>query len=710
MKKWICILLAIVGHAHAASFKIYEAGYSYHTDTNVRVENVTDVVRRQGVYFEHNIYIEFAYDFQSWFFKNYNELELSWTFSMPENVIMHQLFYWQGDSVFQADVMDRWTAEQMFNEKSSPLREPALLTMSSPTYHGEVRFQLRLFPIVRSKSQRILIRYLVPAVATSGKLRTWLPISQLTTPQGDGTEELEIIYRYKESLGAAPELIGHQQVEFEQYGSDYAWVTTRPIAYGEFLELVVPSPISGDAYLTTYTSNDSTYYELAVYPPPLQATNRNRKMLILVDYNTLNTDGVSSDLLLTSLKETLLRSFTEQDSIAVLSTFDRVVQPHGGYLPCTDDNLDDIMSVLFGELFLPLSLSQDLLNAAARFLRDYGTAELLWLTNRNDLVGREEDAHEYALDIINIFPPGTTIHMIDLENKRGLLYREDYGYVTQNFYVFYQITHMTGGNLFFLRFHPLKTALSAVFFEKNAHYEQLEIQTRMASGYTYDRADFSLFQGYYPLDFPKIQTGRLDGDFPMTVTIIGRNNEQINKKEIIIQEQDVEIGNKAVATAIHGRNLQEMAHQRQSNWLISEMVDLSVQNRVLTAYSAFIVPVLGEANHIPNFVDETQTPVAVTTEADSLLLFSAAPNPFNPATVFKVVVPQGLAGEDLILTLYNILGEQVKQVTLTAVDAGQHAVRWDAKNEQGRAVSAGTYFAVITMKNVRQTIKVLFLK
>ncbi len=695
MNKSIVLFLIIAAPIFAASFKIYEAGYSYHNDRNVRVENVTDVVRRQGIYFEHNIYIDFAYDFNSWFFKNYDELELSWSFSMPENVIMHQLYYWQGDSVFQADVMDRWTAEQMFNEKSSPFREPALLTMSRPSYHGEVTFQLRLFPIVRGKTQRIMIKYLVPAVATSGKLRTWLPVSQLTTPEGYGTKQLEVIYRNNSSLQDPPHLIGHQDVEFQQHGSDNAWKMQQTISYGEFLELVVPSPITGDTYLTTYSSNDSTFYELAVYPPPMQETDESRKMLILIDYNTLNTAGVSSDLLLTSLKETLLRSFTEKDSIAILAGFDRLVQPHDGYLACTDDNLDRLMTVLFGETFLPLNLSQDLLSSAARF--------------RNDLVGIEQQAAEYANDIIDIFPDSTTIHMIDLENKRSLVSREDYGYVTQNFFVFYQITQQTKGNLFFLRFHPLKTALSAIFFEKNAHYEQVEIQTHMASGYTFDRADFSLFQGYYPLDFPKIQTGRLDGEFPMTVTIIGKNDNQMNTKEIVIRENDVVPGSKAIATAIHGRNLQELAREPQSNWLISEMVDQSIKNRVMTAYSAFIVPVLKDANHIPNFVDETQTSVESIIQPDSLILL-AAPNPFNPTTTIKARVPQQLTGEKLTVRIFNCLGQQIRLFEKANVDAGLHEFHWDATNNMGQTVSSGTYFVLVNIQHQTQRMKLLYLK
>ena len=198
----------------AANISIYEAGYSQHRDTNVRVEWVTDVIHRRGVYIEHNIFVTFAYDFNSWFFKNYNELELEWEFTMPEQAIMFDLFYWfNPDSVIQADILDKWTAAQMFNEKTSPYREPALFTRTQPDRNGQVTYNLKLFPIKRDKAQRIMIKYLIPATSTSGKIRTWLPIEQVTTEDG-GADSLRVLYYYQDESDL-PELIGKEGYTFK---------------------------------------------------------------------------------------------------------------------------------------------------------------------------------------------------------------------------------------------------------------------------------------------------------------------------------------------------------------------------------------------------------------------------------------------------------------------------------------------------------------
>ena len=706
--------------SRAAEFSIYEAGYSQHRDTNVRVEWVTDVIHRRGVYLEHNIFVSFAYDFNSWFFKNYDELELEWTFTMPEQAIMYDMYYWQSpDSVIQADILDKWTAAQMFNEKTSPYREPALFTRTEPDRNGQVTYTMRLFPIVREKTQRIMIKYLTPASSTSGKIRTWLPINQVTM-QGGGADSLRVLYYYDEQ-SELPELIGKEGFDFTQYPDKGTYEAILPVRFGEYVEFVLPSPIKGDYYLTTYTDDSEQFYQLAVYPPAVEPSHESRKLLILVDYNTTNTEGMTSELLLTSIKETMERSLTEDDSVAIIIGFEDVIAGGSDFVPCTSANLDELFLQFFGHRFLQISTSQEVLYQGAEFLRQNGAAEVIWITNRNDFPTIRDEARDYAYELINFYPQGVKFHVLDLENIQSLFSYLDYGYVAINFPFTRELTRETEGNLFFMRFHPLKTALAALFFEKAAHFEEVEVYTGMQGGYTYQQRLFSLFRGYYPLDFPVIQTGRFKGEFPMQVSVVAKFGEEQIKRDYTITQADVVPGTEHIATAQYGQYLQDLAHETQDNWLINSMIDFSVESRILTAYTAFMIPDVEAASVESEFNDESNggndrwdgdgaTGIEDEADADTTLELLATPNPFNPVTTFNIHVPQKYAGGDLELYIFNILGQRVKTFVRQAPTAGDYRITWNAVSDSDRPIASGTYFAVMKIKDTVVKQKLLYLK
>ena len=65
------------------------------------------------------------------------------------------------------------------------------------------------------------------------------------------------------------------------------------------------------------------------------------------------------------------------------------------------------------------------------------------------------------------------------------------------------------------------------------------------------------------------------------------------------------------------------------------------------------------------------------------------PNPFNPATTIPLAVPAGARNVDL--TIYNVLGQPLRQVWLGPLPAGEHELTWDGRDAQGRPVATGVY-------------------
>ena len=76
--------------------------------------------------------------------------------------------------------------------------------------------------------------------------------------------------------------------------------------------------------------------------------------------------------------------------------------------------------------------------------------------------------------------------------------------------------------------------------------------------------------------------------------------------------------------------------------------------------------------------------------AGKVLAVRAAPNPFNPSTTIRFEVP---AGGPVSLVVYNVAGQVVKKLLNKVYrDVGSHAVVWDGRDAQGRAVASGVYW------------------
>ena len=79
----------------------------------------------------------------------------------------------------------------------------------------------------------------------------------------------------------------------------------------------------------------------------------------------------------------------------------------------------------------------------------------------------------------------------------------------------------------------------------------------------------------------------------------------------------------------------------------------------------------------------------------------------NPVTKLRYAIPKnGL----VIITIYDMLGRQVKTLINQTQDAGYRSVLWNATNDYGKPVSAGIYLYQIQAGEYMQTKKMVVLK
>jgi hypothetical protein len=105
-------------------------------------------------------------------------------------------------------------------------------------------------------------------------------------------------------------------------------------------------------------------------------------------------------------------------------------------------------------------------------------------------------------------------------------------------------------------------------------------------------------------------------------------------------------------------------------------------------------------------LDSTETGVddvaVVRTE-----LLQNYPNPFNPRT--SIAFSMNLPGR-VDLAVYDASGRKVAVLVAGAVDAGLHQVTWDGRDDSGRGVASGVYFARMLAGNEHFESKMILMR
>ena len=97
-------------------------------------------------------------------------------------------------------------------------------------------------------------------------------------------------------------------------------------------------------------------------------------------------------------------------------------------------------------------------------------------------------------------------------------------------------------------------------------------------------------------------------------------------------------------------------------------------------------------------------------DADGFVFRNLGPNPANPEAKFLYVLPQSDAGVHTALRLYDVHGRLVRTLIDAAGEPGAHVAIWDGRDDGGRSISSGTYYARLTAGAFRAEQKVSIVK
>lgn len=127
--------------------------------------------------------------------------------------------------------------------------------------------------------------------------------------------------------------------------------------------------------------------------------------------------------------------------------------------------------------------------------------------------------------------------------------------------------------------------------------------------------------------------------------------------------------------------------------------------KAVTPANVTLFPVFKQRRSFKNPLTVTQNNNGVL--PTSFALSQNYPNPFNPTTEIQFDIPNR---SKVKLSVFNVLGQQVRTLHNEELAAGSYTVTWDGRSDGGTPLASGVYFYRLDAENFVQTKKMMLIK
>jgi hypothetical protein len=144
--------------------------------------------------------------------------------------------------------------------------------------------------------------------------------------------------------------------------------------------------------------------------------------------------------------------------------------------------------------------------------------------------------------------------------------------------------------------------------------------------------------------------------------------------------------------------------------LPGELVSFTVEDLTSSLPYCFVLKAYDEANNASSMSNAVVISVddgVVASSGDFDDPFNIFPNPSNSAVKISYTLE---APSEVSLTVYNILGQKVASLVNDWRKAGEHAVLWDGRGDDGAPVASGIYFCKLHSGGKSEVKRIMMLK
>lgn len=664
------------------------------------IEEALISVRPRGLFIEYGVYLTFSA--QDTDFSANDLLEIEMMFDLPDEALVTDLWLWVGDDIMRAQMYDQWTASNIYENIVNRQRDPAILFKRSAT-----QYELRVYPMRGDESRKIKLTYMMPANWSSAQVSAPLPTDLLQTSRKPLSEVHIVAWRGGQGSDgewSAPMLAEHPQQVFipredPDLGSYLSARLTSDVV-SQNLTLTYASPMKDGVYLNHFEKNGEGIYQLAFLPSEALAVGDAQRVTVLVDHAASNS-SISSAEILESVRQFLHNHLTENDRFNVVLSQLAVKRASEMWLPADSATIEDLFASLDENALADYSNLPALLANGVQFVGEQGEGGEILLVSNASQVGDFQEANRLIQDLTAQMSSGISIHVVDFQDRNlnthhigGVQYRG-------NEYFYVNLSRMTAGTYLNAREDgALSTMLSGVFDALSGLITSFDLHTTLESGFCFARFTSGSMRGSAGVTTPVRQVGKYMGSFPFRIEASGVHEGQAFQVDVSVDGSDAHPADSTNETIWAGKYIQFLETEPASNDIISEIVQYSIRQRVLSRYTAFLA--LEPSDSVAACLDCQDESGLVSSvdelPVDTLVTIEAYPNPFAERTT--IVAKMGPHAQEVQAAIYDVMGRRIR--TFAGRTAGERLeFVWEGRDEAGREVANGIYFVVVKTAHQR---------
>jgi Vault protein inter-alpha-trypsin domain/FlgD Ig-like domain len=711
MKKFLLLTILIANFSFAYTNLYVQDPRGWRGGTGT-IEDAVVSIKPLGIYMETDLYLTFSA--RDLGFNNSDTLEVQYYFDLPENAIVYDSWLWMGEDTIKAKIMDQWTASSIYENIVKRRRDPSILFK-----RGATNYELRIFPMAGDQTRKVKISYLVPTEWNSSIVTAPLPTDLFRVSLKQLNSFVLNVQLSKDWKN--PQILEYPNIVFQSVVDSISGNFLKTIipkeAIQNTLNFTVNSPLNNGIFLSKYENANEGIYQMAFLPSKVLNISEPIKAAILIDYDA-SMSTVSKTELLANLKSAITSNFSSKDSFNLIFSKANINRISDDWIQADSVTIDSVFKNLTIDQIADYGNLPSLLADGIDFVKSHGNDGNILLVANTDQVGDYQAANQLIDDLLKMMDPLLPINVVNFQNQNYSYHWFGGRYYYGNEYFYENITRITSAGYFSIlnSTSTFSKLLASAFQSLSGFISSFDLHTKLENGFCYARYNLDLNTNSVYLNKPILQIGKYQGTFPFIIEASGVYKNNPFSEKFTLKDSSI-INSDSLNEEMWGGNyIKSLENQSQSNEVINEIVYTSIDERVLSIYSAFICLDPSLENQVCyDCMDNGDVVIGVVNDStksknDSLAL-SAYPNPFNSQINLRVKLPDNYKPENVTFKLYNILGQLIKTFD-PGVVSGQKEIkfRWDGKNDHGNNVSSGNYFFVVSMPGKVQSMKLVLLK
>lgn len=657
-------------------------------------------IRNKGLYLEYGLYLTFSGRGST--YKSSDSLEIVLNFILPQKAVVTDSWLWIQNNICKANILDIWSASGIYENIVKRRRDPSILIKSS-----ETQYTLKVYPLKGNETRKVKITYLVPLNWNTQDVSATIPNNILNTSRFAPSNFPIVVWSDHDFKNPLITSNPFGLIDgIDSLLGDYKITTIYPSGSYPNMEIKFSNPMKNGLYMNNFHDRTESIYQIAVQPSAFTDQIKNQKIAILIDYQ-FQTNVITKKELADQIKSELKNIVTDKDSFIVFFSNLSIMQSSSSWKPATASEIDSAFDRIEYYLLSSSNLPS-LISAGIDFINKHQGGGKIVLFNNSDQFASYQTSNEIIKIVSQINTKNIALHILDYCNTSKSYQINNRTYYN-NEYLFINLSNLSGGSYTNTRNgKSLNTALKETFQSSLPKIIGFDLHLKIEQGITYGKYPLSYITDNIPAQGIYTQTGLFRGLYPFTIEMSGEIERNIFNASITVAENELSKLDSLIKTIWVAQGIQKLEAQAVNNATIQDILYKSIQNRILSKYTAFLC-LEDTTYYCLDCKDETQIPTANEDQTkDSLMVLNAFPNPFKDHLTIEIHSNQVTSQKHWLGEIVDISGRLVHRFKIQNVfKDGILQYMWDGKTDSGQDSPPGTYILVLHSEGKKLHNKVL---